>query len=279
MAIPVMTEIVGLAPNLRWLHHTNAGVSNLWVTDAWGSETVTITSGRGHVRPTAMAEYCIAGALHFARGMHDAYEDKANAKLDRSHFQLLRIEGATMGVVGLGGIGQEVARLAKALGMRVIATRRSATRREENVDNADVLLPASELKSLAAESDFIAVCTQLTPETHHLIDAEVIAAMKPSAVIVNISRGEAIDELPLIEALNAGKLRGAVLDVYEGEMEGKPPRPGLMEARGLVLTPHISTGGEGGPATNQFMQFYCENLGRFVKGQPLLNVVDRARGY
>src|SRR5688500_11175085 len=279
MAIPVLKDVVDMAPEMRWLHHTNAGVSNLWVCDAWQAEHVTITSGRGYVRPTAMAEYIIAGAFLFSRGIHEAYADKALGKVQRGAGRLLRIEGATMGVVGLGGIGQEVARLSKALGMRVVATRRSAESRQENADGADVLLPASELKTLAAESDFIAVCTQLTPETEHLIDADVIAAMKPGAVIINVSRGETIDEIALIDALNNERLHGAVLDVYEGETDGKPPRPELMAARNLMLTPHISTGGDGGPSRNLFMEIFCENLRRFIAKEPLLNVVDRARGY
>jgi phosphoglycerate dehydrogenase-like enzyme len=226
-----------------------------------------------------MAEYVIAGAFLFSRGMHEAYANKALGKLQRGAGRLLRIEGATMGVVGLGGIGQEVARLSKALGMRVIATRRSAEQRQENVDGAEVLLPASELKTLAEESDFIAVCTQLTRETEHLIDAQFIAALKPSAVVINVSRGEVIDEIPLIDALNNNRLHGAVLDVYEGETDGKAPRPELMAARNLMLTPHISTSGEGGPNQNLFMELFCENLRRFIANEPLLNVVDRERGY
>jgi phosphoglycerate dehydrogenase-like enzyme len=277
MAFPALTEIVALAPKLRWLHHTQAGVSNLWPTDVWNAEGVLITSGRGHVRTTAMAEYTVAGALHFARGIYGAHLDKPEGRLDRANYPMLRIEGATMGVVGLGGIGKEIARLSKALGMRVVATRRSVTQREENVDHADVVLPASELVAMAAECDFLAVAAQLTDETQHMVNADVFAAMKPSAVVINIARGEVIDEDALIAALNDGKLRGAVLDVYEGEMSGKPPRPELFEAPGLLLTPHISNGGA--VAGNEFMDLFVENLGRYVRGEELLNVVDRQRGY
>ena len=127
MAYPVLPEIIESAPNLRWFHHTQAGVSNLWSTDIWRADHILVTSGRGYVRPAAMAEYAVAGALLFARGLHDGYLDKASQRLDRSHYKLRPIETSTMGVVGLGGIGKEVARLARALGMRVIATRRSAT--------------------------------------------------------------------------------------------------------------------------------------------------------
>jgi len=277
MSFPMLRDVAARAPRLRWLHHTQAGVSNLLSTDVWGAEHVLLTSGRGYVRPTAMAEYVIAGALTFARGIHDGYVDKSNGRLDRTHYAQVRIEGATMGVIGLGGIGKEVARLARALGMRVVATRRSAASRQAGVDHADLLLPPWELGELAAQSDFIGVCTQLTQETYHLIDRQVFAAMKPSAVLVNVSRGEVIDEEALIEALGQGRLRGAVLDVYEGELDGKPPRPELMRAPNVVLTPHVSAGGSA--PDDRLMRLFCENLRRFLDDRPLLNLVDRERGY
>ena len=208
--------------------------------------------------------------------MHDAYLDKPNGRLDRSHYKPMRIEGATMGVVGLGGIGTEVARLSKALGMRVIATRRSVTSPQHDVDGADLLLPSSGLKQLAAESDFVTVCPQLTQETLGLIDREVLAAMKPSAVLINVSRGEVLDEDALLEALASGGIRGAVVDVYEGEMDPRPPRPELFTSPNVLLTPHISAAGTGFDA--ELMDLFVDNLKRYVRGEELLNVVDRARG-
>jgi D-2-hydroxyacid dehydrogenase (NADP+) len=277
MSHPMLKEVAVYAPRLRWMHHTQAGVSNLWTSDVWSREDLLLTSGRGHVRPTAMAEYVIAGALMFARGIWDGIQDKQAGQLDRSHYQAVRIQGATMGVVGLGGIGKEVARLSRALGMRVVATRRSVLEPQHNVDGADLLLPAAHIDRLAAESDFVAVCAQLTRETLRLINADVLAAMKQSAVLINVSRGEVIDEEPLIEALKAGRLRGAVLDVYDGELEGKPPRPELMQLPNIVLTPHVSTAGQ--DSDNGFMRLFCENLRRYLNNQPLLNVIDRERGY
>jgi phosphoglycerate dehydrogenase-like enzyme len=274
LSIPVLREIVAQAPRLRWLHHTQAGVSNLWATDVWAKEDVVLTSGRGHVRPTAMAEYAIAGALTFARGIHDAYQDKPNGRLDRAHYAPVRIEGSTLGIVGLGGIGSEVARLGKALGMRVIATRRTAAAAAPNVE---VVLPPSGLKQLAAESDFIVLCTQLTQETLKLIDADVLALMKPTAVLVNVSRGEVIDEDAMFEALRLGKLKGAVVDVFDGELDGKPPRTEFFKLPSAVLTPHISTGGS--VNDTRLMDLFVENLARYVDARDLLNVVDRARGY
>ncbi len=102
IAFPMLKQVMPLAPNLRWLHHTQAGVSNLWSCDVWEADEILLTSGRGHVRPTAMAEYCIAAAMMFARSLHDGSLDKAGGRLDRSHYRPLRVEGSTMGVVGMG---------------------------------------------------------------------------------------------------------------------------------------------------------------------------------
>lgn len=277
MMYPMLDTAVARAPQLRWLHHTQAGVSNLWSCDVWGRDDIVITSGRGHVRPTAIAEYCIAAALCFGRGLHDGYLDKREGRLDGSHYSPLRIAGATMGVIGLGGIGKEVARLAKALGMRVIATRRSQTSPQQSVDGADLLLPAEQLSRLAAESDYITVCTALTCETERLLDADFFASVQRRPLVINISRGEVMDEDALLAALDADRLRGAVLDVYAGELERKPPRDEWLEHAKVVLTPHIS--GLGAKSDTSFMDLFCENLRRFIGNRPLLNLVNRARGY
>jgi phosphoglycerate dehydrogenase-like enzyme len=277
MMYPALERIVAHAPKLRWLHHTQAGVSNLWSSDVWNVPDVTITSGRGHVRATAIAEYCLAAVLAFARGLHDGYADKRVGSIDRAHYQPVRVGAATIGVIGLGGIGREVARLARAIGMRVVATRRSATQRGRNTDGADLLLPPADLHELAAMSDFVAVCTALTRETEGLLDAAFFAATTKRPVIVNISRGEVINEGALLDALDAELLSGAVLDVYIGELERRPPRPELISHPKVLLTPHISSFGDG--RDPMFMDLFCENLRRFLAGETMLNVVDRARGY
>ncbi len=277
LGYPVPDGIARHAPRLRWVHHTQAGVSNLHGTDLWESGVI-LTSSRGAVGATGIAEYVLAGVYHFGRGLHEATRQKAAAQFDRSGYRLQSLTGATIGVVGLGGIGREVARLARAAGMRVIATRRSAVTRDHETDGADVLLPAGELTELAAESDYVAVCAPLTPQTRGMIGADVFAAMRPGSVLINIARGELVDEDALVAALGAGRIRGALLDVYEGELEGRPPRPELVELPQVVLTPHISTRGD--PAgVEPARRLFAENLGRYLDGRPLLNRVDRDRGY
>jgi phosphoglycerate dehydrogenase-like enzyme len=277
LGYPVPHGIAGHAPHLQWVHHTQAGVSNLRGSDLWESGVI-LTSSRGGVGATGIAEYVLAGAYHFGRGLHEATRQKAAGQFDRSAYRLQSLTGATIGVVGLGGIGREVARLARAAGMRVLATRRSVITRDHETDGVDLLLPAGELTELAAASDYVTVCAQLTPETLGMVGASVFAAMRPDSVLINVARGELVDEDALVAALQEGRIRGALLDVYDGELDGRPPRPELVELPQVVLTPHISTRGDP-EGVEPAKRLFAENLSRYLDGQPLLNRVDRDRGY
>jgi D-2-hydroxyacid dehydrogenase (NADP+) len=274
---PVAEGLAGRAPRLSWAHHTQAGVSNLLGSDLWTS-SVTLTTSRGVVGATAIAEYVMAAASHFARGLQEGTRQKRDRVFTTDGYELLSLRGATMGILGLGGIGREVARLSRAVGMRVIATRRSAGVPAPDTDGADLVFPADRILQVAAESDFLAVCSQLTPETRGLVGDQVFAAMKPGAVLINIARGEEVDEDALITAVTAGRIRGAVLDVYDGELGGRPPRAELLDLPQILLTPHIATRGDPGLA-EPVRRLFAENLRRFLDDRPLLNVVDRDRGY
>lgn len=277
MMYPMLAEVRAHAPKLRWLHHTMAGVSNLWRCDLWPETDVLITSGRGHVNVTAIAEYAIAGALAFARGMHGAFLSKQAGALEHGHYKLGRIDGSTLGVVGLGGIGREVARLGRALGMTVVGTRRSVASVDLSTGYADIVYPAAELRTMAAECDFVVVCTQLTRETTGLLDAAFFDSLERCPVIVNVSRGEVVDEDALVAALDSGVVRGAVLDVYAHELERRPPRAEWLERPDVLLTPHIS--GQGGGGESTMFELFRENLRRYIAGEPLINLVERRRGY
>jgi glyoxylate/hydroxypyruvate reductase len=187
------------------------------------------------------------------------------------------LTASTMGVIGLGGIGREVARLARSVGMRVVVNPRAVTSPEQTVAGVDLLLSRDQLAELVVESDVVTVCAQLTAETRGIVDAHVFAAMKPNAILVNIARGELVDEESLVRAVQDGQLRGAVLDVHQGELDGQPPRRERMELPQIVLTPHISNMGD--TSVRERGKRLAENLRRFLDGRPLLNVVDRERGY
>jgi phosphoglycerate dehydrogenase-like enzyme len=192
---------------------------------------------------------------------------------DRNGFGGMSVlEGKTIAIIGGGGIGTEVARLAGALGMHVVVTRRSA----EPIPNA-MVLPSRQVHSAVAAADVVAVCAMLTPESERLIDASVFAAMKPGTIFVNIARGELIDEQALIASLYSGRLSGAYLDVWVGDVEGTAPSAELLAAPNLVLTPHAAGGADLRASFGD--DVFVENFGRFVRREPLLNVVDWDRGY
>jgi phosphoglycerate dehydrogenase-like enzyme len=273
--LPFPLRIHDRMPNLQWAEYTFAGVSDFTHIDIWNTD-VKITSARGIVQALPIAEMVIAAALAFAKNITLATNQTRAGALDSAPYQLKLIAGKTMGVVGMGGIGGEIARLAKALGMRVLATRRSATSREANVDGIDLLFPASELHSVLGECDFVAVSAPLTPETERMFNAAAFTAMRDGAFFANVARGEVVDEAALKDAIRSGKLASVYLDVYSEERQ-RPPDPELMALPGVVITPHNSgdTEIDFWPAAESF----TANLRRLLAGEPLLNQVDFSRGY
>src|SRR3989454_7388569 len=272
---PFPLDLRSRAPRLRWFHQLPAGASNLLRGDLWGSDVVVSTS-RGHGNTRPMAEYVLASLLHFARGLHHASRDRERHRFEHHTYRPLLLEGKTVCVVGAGGIGQEVGRLCARAGMRVTGTRRRGA--------PDTVLPAGfsrlespeRLYALLEESDRVVICCQWTPETTKLIGRAAFAAMKPGAILVNVARGEIIDEEALIAALAAGKLRGAALDVYEGEFEHEPDRR-LWDDERILITPHISGGSD--MRQHRGINLFCDNLRAYLDGRPLTNVVDWANGY
>ena len=272
---PYPFDLRSRAPCLRWYHQLPAGASNLHRSDLWGSD-VTVTTSRGYGNTRAMAEYVLASFLHFARVLHQAYHERRLHKFDRPAYQPLLLQGKTVGVVGAGGIGREVAKLCAGLDMRVIGTRRRSPSSGERPHGFDRLFGADGLLDVLSESHFVAVCCQWTPETTKLIGREAFAAMRTDTVLVNVARGEIIDEEAMIDALAAGKLRGVALDVYVGEMEHEPDRR-LWDDERVLITPHISAGTD--KSQHRGVALFCENLCAYLAGRPLVNVIDWERGY
>src|SRR2546426_5915698 len=271
---PFPLDLRARAPRLRWFHQLPAGASNLLRGDLWGSDVIVTTSrGYGNTRP--MAEYVLASLLHFARGLHHASRDRQRHRFDHRTYRPLPLQGKTVCVVGAGGIGQEVGRLCASADMRVIGTRRRVTPGAVLPAGFSRLESPERLYALLAECDSVVVCCQWTPETTKLIGREAFAAMKPGAILVNVARGEIIDEEALIAALAAGKLRGVALDVYEGEFEHEPDRR-LWDDERVLITPHISGGSD--MRQHRGINLFCDNLRAYLGGRPLTNVVDWANG-
>ncbi|HYA30154.1 MAG TPA: D-2-hydroxyacid dehydrogenase [Acidobacteriota bacterium] len=272
---PPLKNLRARAPRLKWVHETPAGASNLFDTDLWGSDVV-VTTSRGLTNRRPMAEYVLARFLHFARGLHLSYRDRQRHRFDHRTYDPVIIRDKTVCVVGTGGIGQEVAKLCAAAGMRVVGTRREVVpgatlpKGFARVDSADAL------HDLLRESEFVAICCPWTRETTHLIGKTAFAAMKRRTVLVNVSRGDIIDEQALRDALADDKLRGVALDVYDGEFE-RPPDTRLWDDERVIITPHVSAVAE--ISEHQGIKLFCENLTRYLDGRSLENVVDWQRGY
>lgn len=272
---PFPLDLRARAPRLRWFHQLPAGASNLLRGDLWKSE-VTVTTSRGYGNSRAMAEYVLAAFLLFARSLHRACRDQQRHRFDYREYSPVAIEGKTVCIVGAGGIGQEVGRLCAAAGMCVLGTRRSGTPSGRLPEGFSQLGGPEHLNEFLTQSDFVAVCCQWTPETTGLIGREAFAAMKPNVTLVNVARGEIIDEDALLAALNQGKLRGVVLDVYVGEFE-RPPDVRLWDDERVIITPHVSAGSD--LSQHRGVELFCSNLRAYLDGEPLANVIDWTRGY
>jgi phosphoglycerate dehydrogenase-like enzyme len=272
---PFPLDLRARAKRLKWFHQRPAGASNLRLGDLWGSD-VLVTTSRGVGSTLAMAEYAIAGILHFAKAFDRAVLDRDAGTFDHRAYYPLLLNGKTLCVIGAGGIGQDVGRLAAALGMRVLGTRRRPEPDAPLPAGFSVIGGADDLDRFLAESDFVAVCCQWTQETTNLINADRLALMKPGCVLVNVARGEVVDETALADALEHGHLRGVVLDVYVGEFERLPPERLWRNPR-VLITPHTS--GHSDQNRHGAIELFCENLRAYLDGKPLRNVIDWERGY
>jgi phosphoglycerate dehydrogenase-like enzyme len=272
---PLPLDLRSRATRLRWFHRRPAGASNLFQSDLWGSD-VTVTTSRGFGNTRAMAEYVLACFLHFARGLHRAESDRGRQDFDHRSYRPVTLAGKTVCVVGTGGIGNAVAELCAAAGMRVVGTRRHQSDGVSPAPPYSKLLSAVGLNELLAESSFVAVCCPWTRETTNLIGREAFEAMRDDSVVVNVARGEIVDEAALLDALDVAKLRGVALDVYTGEFE-RAPESRLWQHDRVLITPHVS----GGSDTQQHrgIELFCDNLRRYLSGSPMANVVDWERGY
>ena len=272
---PFPLDLRARSTRLKWFHQRPAGASNLLLGDLWGSD-ITVTTSRGHGNTLPMAEYVLACFLHFARGLHFAYRDQKRQQFDFRSYRPLLLHGKTVCVVGTGGIGRDVGKVCAGAGMRVVGTRRHAVPDAPLPDGFSEFAGTDRLQELLSQSEFVAVCCQWTPETNKLLGAAAFRAMRPGTIVVNVARGEIIDEDALFAALEAGKLRGVGLDVYVGEFEHAPHRR-LWEHERVLITPHISGGTD--IAQHQGVDLFCDNLQAYLAGRPLANVLDWARGY
>lgn len=272
---PYLKNLRARAPRLKWFHQRPAGASNLLGGDLWGSDVI-VTTSRGSGNTLAMAEYAVTGLLHLAKGLQRVEIERQSKRFDHRAYRPLLIEGKTALVVGAGGIGLPVGRLCAALGMRVVGTRRHKRPDEPLPPGFSEMGGADDLDRFLPGADFVIVCCQWTPETTNLFNHARFAAMKPGSILVNVARGEIVDEEALAEALARDHLRGAVLDVYVGEFE-RPPLPALWSDPRVIITPHVS--GSSDQDRHGAIELFRDNLKAWIEGRPLKNVIDWERGY
>lgn len=272
---PFPLDLRARASRLKWFHQRPAGASNLRRGDLWGSD-VTVTTSRGSASSLAIAEYALAGILHLAKGLHRAAVDRQAGNFGARAYRPILLDGKTVCVVGAGGIGQQVGRLCAAIGMRVVGTRRQAGHEPALPTGFSEITGAGDLDRLLPDSDIVAICCQWTPETDRLFNSARFAVMKPGSILVNIARGEIVDEAALADALARDHLRGAVLDVYVGEFE-RPPMARLWSDPRVLITPHVS--GASDQDRHGGIELFCDNLRAWLDGRPMRNVIDWSRGY
>jgi phosphoglycerate dehydrogenase-like enzyme len=275
-------RLLARAPRLAWVHSASAGVERA-LTPAARDRGIVITNARG-VFSRPIAEYVLMMILAVSRrlpGLLELQRERTWQPLEG-----VELRDVTVGIVGLGSIGRAVGALATAFGCRVVAVRRrseegaaATATDEESRSFGEVMLERvggpEELPRLLAESDFVVLAAPLTPETHNMIDARALDAMKPGSWLINIARGALVDDRALLNALAEGRIGGAILDAFREEP--LPPTSPFYDLPNVIVTPH--TAWSTGRVLDRSIELFCDNLRLFAAGEPLINLVDPSAGY
>ena len=266
---PSMSDFEARVPRLRWIQASSSGIGE-WVRRLGIVDSPIVVTNAAGIHSVPLAEFVVFAMLYFARSWQRMVAEQRAHHWERCAIETL--DGKTLGIVGLGNVGRNVARLAKPFGMRTIGVRRSAG---ASADGVDAVYGPDGLDTVLRESDYLALCVPHTSETVGLLDASTIAAIKRGAVLINIARGSVIDEPALIDALRSGQLGGAALDVVAREpLAADSP---LWDMPNVLITPHsMSTGID---ENERLTTLFCDNLRRYLAEQPLHNVIDKVRGY
>jgi len=261
-------QLLDATPKLRWYHTVSAGVENMPLPEL-AQRGILLTNNSGSY-DIQIAEHLMAFVFAASRQLHLYRDNQRATEWKEQRHQELR--DATIVVYGMGSIGGEIARLASAVGMRVIGVRRRAGPPEPGIDR---VVAADRLADVVGEADYLAIAAPLTSATRGAISREVIARMKSTAWIMNIARGAIVDEPAMIEALQAKRIGGAALDVFT--TEPLPRESPLWRLENVIITPHHS--GSSPRAGERTLELFAENLRRYKAGEPLMNRVDFEAGY
>ena len=262
-------EMIDAAPRLKWIQAITAGVDSLPLAEI-ARRGIRLTNGRG-IHTIHMAEYAIAAMINLARGFHFMFRNQMQKKWNRGVPQE-EICGATVGIIGLGAIGREIARKAAFMGMRVIGVKRTPA----PLAGVDAVYGPEDMARVFRQSDYVINLLPATPGTEKMIDRRFFEAMKPTASFINMGRGTTVNEADLIEVLRSQRIKALVIDVYETEpLPAKSPLWGLEN---VILTPHIC--GVSPHYMARAMEIIEHNLKVYLSGTgEMRNVVDTAAGY
>jgi len=264
-------EVCAATAELRWVQSHSAGM-NTFLFPALIERDITVTNMAGIYAPQG-GEHAWALLLALSRGLHRALRNQAEHNWGNAG-PMIELTGGTMGLIGLGGFGVETAVRAQGYDMKILALE---PRRSDKPDYIDELKTSSRenLHDMLRRCDVVVIACPLIPETYHLIGAEELALMKNTAYLINVTRGGIIDEPALIAALNDGQIAGAGLDVCESEpLDADDP---LWDAPNLIITPHNAGASQHRP--RKTFEFFSANLERYLKGEDLVNVVDKESGF
>jgi len=262
-------DLPEVAPNLRWVQASSAGIGQFVRRMGYEQRMpgVVFTTASGvHARP--LAEFCALAMLMFAKGLRRMLDDQRRKHWER--YAGTDLAERTLGIVGVGSIGAEVARLGQAFGMTVIGTKRTVAGIDPAALHVDALYGPDDLPEVLRRAEFLVIATPHTDTTERLIGTAELALLPRGAVLINIGRGAVLDELALIEALRSGQLGGAALDVFEHEP--LPADSPLWEMENVLVSPH--SGSTSDRENARLTDLFCENLRRFLAGESLLNVLD-----
>lgn len=267
-------ELLAAAPNLVWVHALSAGVDRfVSIEPLRENDRILLTNSRAAHGP-AIADHVMAMLLSLTRNLpfYEAAQRAGRWSREEPPTRSIALQDRTMLVVGLGGIGAEVAQRAHAFGMKIIATRRTDAPSPDFIARTG---RPQDLPALLPEADVVVICVPLTPETQGLFNAAAFEAMKPGAILINIARGKVVETDALLAALKSGRLAGAGLDVTDPEP--LPEGHALWTTPNVLITPHIAADAQ--LTEDRVLALYEDNLRRFAAGQPLQNLVDKHAGY
>lgn len=271
----IKPEQFATAGKLKWIHSPAAAVHQLMFPELIKSEVIVTNSGDVH--GPVVAEHALTLVLAMAKRLPQAMHYQQNKQwaqetLWQEQPRPQEIAGATVLVIGLGAIGREFASRAKSLGMKVLAVRENP---QKGASGVDAVYAPSQLDELLPQADYVLLCTPVTPATTGLMNAARLARMKAESYLINVGRGPLVDEKALIEALREIRIAGAALDVFTEEP--LPPESPFWSLENVLITPHTAAVTD--CLWERHYKLIAENLTRFLEGKPLLNLIDKRRGY